>query len=101
MLPDVFDVTPKSIWIVVVFPAPFGPKNPTIFPLGTENEIPSTALNFPKFLTKFSTFKITSVILFACTKGIKYNGNINCLLQKCSRNCRNKSKNCKYHSQST
>src|SRR5580704_2886976 len=29
--------------IVVVLPAPFGPRKPTICPFGTSNEIPSTA----------------------------------------------------------
>src|SRR5580692_11574177 len=32
-----------SMRIVVVFPAPFGPRNPTIWPFWTSNEIWSTA----------------------------------------------------------
>ena len=33
-----------SMRIVVVFPAPFGPRNPTIWPCLTSNEIWSTAI---------------------------------------------------------
>src|ERR1700739_402226 len=33
-----------TIRIVVVFPAPFGPRNPTIWPFWTSNEIWSTAV---------------------------------------------------------
>jgi hypothetical protein len=36
--------------IVVVFPAPFGPRKPTTFPRSTEKEIASTALTGPKLL---------------------------------------------------
>src|SRR3954454_10223663 len=34
---------PRSIRIVVVSPAPFGPRNPVTLPCGTENVSPSTA----------------------------------------------------------
>src|SRR5947207_4696062 len=43
------------IFIVVDFPAPLGPKNPTISPFPTDMEIPSTArcapYNFVRFFT--------------------------------------------------
>jgi hypothetical protein len=36
-----------SIFIVVVFPAPFGPRNATICPWGIENEMFSMAMKGP------------------------------------------------------
>ena len=45
--------TPVIILIVVVFPAPFGPKRPTISPCFIENEILSTAIRSPNFFVKF------------------------------------------------
>jgi hypothetical protein len=37
-LPDVGFINPQSIEIKVVFPAPFGPNNPKIWPSFTANE---------------------------------------------------------------
>ena len=42
------DVTGETQWIiltVVVFPAPFGPRNPKHSPSGMSNEMPSTAVS--------------------------------------------------------
>src|SRR5690242_2125083 len=44
-----------SILIVVVFPAPFGPKNANTSPFCTSNDTLSTAVNSPNFFTSFST----------------------------------------------
>src|SRR6266481_5289069 len=44
-----------SILIVVVFPAPLGPRNAKISPLGTSKEISSTAVKSPNRLTRFCT----------------------------------------------
>ena len=44
-----------SILIVVVLPAPFGPRNAKISPWPTSNEIWSTAVNSPKRFTRSST----------------------------------------------
>jgi len=41
--------------MVVVFPAPFGPRNPKIVPSSTENEIPSTATTSPNVLWRSVT----------------------------------------------
>src|SRR5687768_16974742 len=43
MVPDVGGARPISIRIVVVLPAPFGPRNPKKHPRGTVNVRPSTA----------------------------------------------------------
>jgi hypothetical protein len=40
--------TPSAIRIAVVFPAPFGPTNPTISPAGTRNDTSSSATTSPK-----------------------------------------------------
>src|SRR4029450_3666318 len=45
-----------SIWMVVVLPAPLGPRKAKISPEETSNEMPSTALTSPKVLTRFSTW---------------------------------------------
>jgi len=42
-LPALGYSSPHSIFRVVVFPAPFGPRNPTTSPASIANEIPSTA----------------------------------------------------------
>ena len=52
MVPLVGRSSVVSIWIVVVLPAPFGPRNAKISPAGTSNEMPSTALTSPKVLTR-------------------------------------------------
>src|SRR6187200_2876107 len=44
-----------NIWIVVVFPAPFGPRKAKISPAATLKDTPSTAFTSPNFLTRFST----------------------------------------------
>ena len=46
-LPFVMDARVSSILIVVVLPAPFGPKKPKISPSSTSKEMSSTALTFP------------------------------------------------------
>jgi hypothetical protein len=43
----VMDARVSSILIVVVLPAPFGPKKPKISPSSTSKEMSSTALTFP------------------------------------------------------
>ena len=45
---------PVTIFIVVDFPAPFGPRNPSTSPRRTEKLIPATASIGPKCLTRFS-----------------------------------------------
>src|SRR5579875_943808 len=49
-LPEVGRRIVVSILIVVLFPAPFGPRNPKISPSKTVKETPSTALVFPSKL---------------------------------------------------
>src|SRR5262245_31968576 len=44
----------RTIRIVVVLPAPFAPRNPYIWPSGTSNEIPSSAVTGPNRLTSLS-----------------------------------------------
>src|SRR3979411_3239554 len=50
--PDVGVVSPHSILNVVVFPAPFAPRNPRISPRPTWKLTPSTARTTPKRLTR-------------------------------------------------
>ena len=38
--------------MVVVFPEPFGPRNPYVLPAGTARSMPSTARRLPKCLAK-------------------------------------------------
>ena len=45
---------PVSIFIVVVFPAPFGPRKPTISPRSTLKQTSLTAMNRPNALYKCS-----------------------------------------------
>ena len=47
--------------IMVVFPEPFGPRNPKIDPFPTENETRSTAVNGPKRFVSLSTSIIGSL----------------------------------------
>src|SRR5713226_323278 len=47
MLPDVGGASPISMRIVVVLPAPFGPRNPKKEPRGTSRSRPSTAAFAP------------------------------------------------------
>src|SRR5262245_5172855 len=46
------------IRIAVVLPAPFGPRSPTTWPLGTEKEIPFSAWTAPKVFVR----SVTSII---------------------------------------
>jgi hypothetical protein len=46
----------ESMLMVVVLPAPFGPRKPKSSPVATEKEIPSTAVKLPNFLINLSTF---------------------------------------------
>ena len=46
-VPLVGGINPVSIFIVVDFPAPLGPRKPRISPFSTENEIPVTAGKSP------------------------------------------------------
>jgi hypothetical protein len=62
MRPAVGVVMPSSMWMVVVFPAPFGPSNPTIRPRGIVNDRWSTARNGPKSLTRSCTSSKTAHI---------------------------------------
>jgi len=43
-MPEVGKSKPHSIFSVVVLPAPFGPRNPTISPCSMQNETASTAM---------------------------------------------------------
>src|SRR5215471_20915910 len=52
-LPKVGFVRPQSIRIVVVFPAPFAPRNPKISPAWIAIEILSAATFFPNFFERF------------------------------------------------
>src|SRR3989338_3016347 len=58
MAPSVGVSTPNSIWMVVVFPAPLGPRRPRISPPFRENERSSTAVNVPNCLVRRDTDRI-------------------------------------------
>jgi hypothetical protein len=49
--------------MVVDFPAPFGPKNPRIFPGSALNDTLSTAFCEPYIFVMFSTITDTSIVL--------------------------------------
>ena len=51
-IPEVGDEIPVSMRIVVVLPAPLGPKNPKVSPAATEKLISLTAVASPNFLTR-------------------------------------------------
>ena len=53
--PDVGSRSPSSIASVVVFPAPLGPRNPTISPARTWNERSSTTTRAPNRFVRCST----------------------------------------------
>src|SRR4030042_1018983 len=53
-VPEVGSVRPRSISIVVVFPAPFGPRKPKTSPSATERLRLSTAFCFPQSLVSSS-----------------------------------------------
>src|SRR2546422_6158067 len=69
--PAVGVISPSSIWIVVVLPAPFGPSRPRISPCRMSNETPSTAVKSPKRLVRFRTWTIGSVISQTCKDGVR------------------------------
>src|SRR5439155_693997 len=46
---------PARMRMVVVLPAPFGPRKPTISPASTRNEMPRTASTAPKVLVRSRT----------------------------------------------
>jgi hypothetical protein len=48
--PAVAEISVPSIRTVVVLPAPFGPRKPSISPRATLNDTSSTAVRPPKFL---------------------------------------------------
>src|SRR6478736_4037669 len=52
-VPSVGGMYPVAIFIVVDFPAPFGPRKPTISPSPIENEMLSTAFWLPYILVRF------------------------------------------------
>src|SRR4051812_34279331 len=51
-LPEVGSDSPAMIRMVVVLPAPFGPRKPKISPGRTESERSFTAMNSPYFLVR-------------------------------------------------
>jgi hypothetical protein len=51
-VPDVGLVNPQSMRIVVVFPAPFEPKNPKISPRRTDIDILLVAIFLPNFFDR-------------------------------------------------
>ena len=53
-VPEVGGLRVVIMRIVVVLPEPLGPSSPSTDPVGTEKEIPSTAVKSPNFLTRFS-----------------------------------------------
>ena len=58
MLPKSTGKTPQIKFIVVLFPEPLGPINPTISPLSTLKDRSSTALTPPKFFPIFLIFSM-------------------------------------------
>ena len=61
------------MFIVVLFPAPFGPNKPTISPSFIVKLISSTATTFPYFLVIFFTSitKVSSLLFYILDKYIK------------------------------
>lgn len=59
--PDDGLASPVNMLRVVVFPAPFGPKNPKISPFSIEKSTPLTALNPSYSLTRFLTSNMLKV----------------------------------------
>ncbi len=53
---------PQSMRIVVLLPAPLGPKKPNISPFPTSKLIESTAVKSPNFLVRFLTHTLCSII---------------------------------------
>ena len=52
-LPEVGGRKPAIMRIVVVFPAPLGPRKPSTVPLPASKEMSSTATRAPNFFTRF------------------------------------------------
>lgn len=48
--------------MVVVLPAPLGPRSPTISPSAIEKDMFSTAVKLPNFLVKFCTISMSLFI---------------------------------------
>ena len=64
--PDVGFNNVVRIIIVVLFPAPLGPKNPKISPFLTEREISLTAVTSPNdFVSDFSSIEYNELIAFS------------------------------------
>src|SRR3989344_1491005 len=88
MLPDVGVVMSNIIMIVVVFPAPFGPKSPTISPSPTENEMSLTAVNDlsgePKRFVKCSTASTVLFISISMTRSSHGNEKITSERRPCA-----------------
>src|SRR5688500_14534044 len=57
-LPEVGGRNAVRIFIVVLFPAPFGPRKPTTSPFSTSNEMSFTAVKEPYFLVRCWTLII-------------------------------------------
>jgi len=52
--PELVLARPTTALIVVVLPAPLGPRKPKNSPAPTRSEMPSTAVKVPYRLTRFS-----------------------------------------------
>lgn len=62
-LPEVGLLSPQSIRMAVVLPAPLAPRKPNISPLATLNDIWSTAVKLPNLLVSDSAYIAFSLIL--------------------------------------
>src|SRR3989304_5869806 len=60
-VPDVGSITPVSIEIVWVLPAPLGPSRPKTSPSSTEKLMPLTASKSPYFLTSTPSSRIAGM----------------------------------------
>src|SRR5579875_2520349 len=61
-IPASSSVRPNTARIVVVLPAPFGPRKPTICPAGTVKVRWSSAVRVPNLRTRPSTSKLTATV---------------------------------------
>src|SRR5208282_6065945 len=59
-------ISPASIRRVVVFPAPFGPSNPTTSPPATEKSTASTAVTVPKLRLRAWARMIGTFVSYDC-----------------------------------
>ena len=80
-MPEVGLLSPQSMRIAVVFPAPFAPRNPKISPRFTRKEIWSTAVKWPKHLVNWSTSMAKSFP--ACTSVRSRPGGQRIWLKRC------------------